>query len=294
MEKKRKSSVFQIVDIVIMILVMLTIVLPFMHIISVSISSKDAVRSLSVNFFPKGFNFEAYRDILSKNIFWRALFNTVLVTVGTTVASVTVNFMAAYALSKEFFAKKLVTYFFVFTMYFGGGLVPTFILMTNWLHLTNNYLAFILPSVVNVFYMIVIRSQIEAIPSSLSEAAVIDGATEFQVMVRIILPAMTATIAAIGMFVALAMWNMWYSVMLYSNKKEYWSLQYLLRNIVFEKQMISDQDNLANISAQSDIPYTSQNYQMAAIILVALPIVAIYPFIQKYFVKGIMTGAVKE
>ena len=164
--------------------------------------------------------------------------------------------------------------------------------MTNWLHLTNNYLAFILPSLVNVFYIIIMRSQIESIPPSLGEAAVIDGATEFQVMTKIILPTMTATIAAICMFVALGMWNMWYPVMLYSNRREYWSLQYFLRIVVFEKSMDYQTEGLAGISEAET--FNPQNYQMAAIILVALPVVAIYPFIQKYFVKGILVGSVKE
>jgi ABC-type sugar transport system, permease component len=291
MKKSRQDVVFQTVDIVVMILITLTIVLPFMHIFSVSISSDEAVKSMSVGFLPKGFNFSAYNEILNQKVFFRSLTNTVFITVITTGIALLVNFMAAYAFSKDFFGKKVFTYFFVLTMYFSGGLIPTFILMTNWLHLTNNFLAFILPSIVNVFYIIIIRSQIEAIPKSLSEAAVIDGANEFQVMTKIILPTMTATIAAIGMFVALNMWNMWYPVMLYSNRKDYWSLQYYLRSIVFEKLLDYDK---ANTAISVEPAFNPQNYQMAAIVLVALPIVAIYPFIQKYFVKGILVGAVKE
>ncbi len=292
MKKSRQEIAFQVTDVIIMILVLLTIVLPFMHIFSVSVSSDEAVTALSVGLLPKGFNVAAYKEILGQSVFLRSFANTVLVTIVTTAGSIFINFMAAYAFSKEFFAKRVITYFFVFTMYFGGGLIPTFILMTNWLHLTNNYLAFILPSLVNVFYIIIMRSQIESIPPSLGEAAVIDGATEFQVMTKIILPTMTATIAAICMFVALGMWNMWYPVMLYSNRREYWSLQYFLRIVVFEKSMDYQTEGLAGISEAET--FNPQNYQMAAIILVALPVVAIYPFIQKYFVKGILVGSVKE
>ena len=292
MKKSRQEIAFQVTDVIIMILVLLTIVLPFMHIFSVSVSSDESVTALSVGLLPKGFNVAAYKEILGQSVFLRSFANTVLVTIVTTAGSIFINFMAAYAFSKEFFAKRVITYFFVFTMYFGGGLIPTFILMTNWLHLTNNYLAFILPSLVNVFYIIIMRSQIESIPPSLGEAAVIDGATEFQVMTKIILPTMTATIAAICMFVALGMWNMWYPVMLYSNRREYWSLQYFLRIVVFEKSMDYQTEGLAGISEAET--FNPQNYQMAAIILVALPVVAIYPFIQKYFVKGILVGSVKE
>ena len=161
MKKSRQEIAFQVTDVIIMILVLLTIVLPFMHIFSVSVSSDEAVTALSVGLLPKGFNVAAYKEILGQSVFLRSFANTVLVTIVTTAGSIFINFMAAYAFSKEFFAKRVITYFFVFTMYFGGGLIPTFILMTNWLHLTNNYLAFILLSLVNVFYSIIMRSQIE-------------------------------------------------------------------------------------------------------------------------------------
>lgn len=292
MKRDKNEIVFQAFDGFLMAVVVSGIVLPFMHIISMSISSKEAVSSLSVGIFPKGVNFLAYGEILKQGIFIRSLLNTVFITVATSIISVFVNFMAAYGFSKEFYAKKFVTYVFVLTMYFSGGLIPTYILITKWLNLNNNYLAFILPALVNVFYIIIIRSQIEAIPLSLSEAAIIDGATEFQVMLYVILPTLSATIAAISMFVALNAWNMWYPVMLYSNKRDMWSLQYFLRAIVFEKLNEYMPNN--NIEAVSEAEISSPlNFQMAAIVLVALPIVSIYPFVQKYFVKGILTGSVK-
>jgi putative aldouronate transport system permease protein len=292
MKRNRGEFAFQAVDAFFMTVVVLLVILPFMHIASISVSSSKAVSSLSVGIFPKGFNLSAYIEILKQGIFIRSLANTVLITVLATVLSLTVNVMAAYGFSKEFYAKKPVTYAFVITMYFSGGLVPSYILITKWLHLNNSYLAFFLPSLVNVFYIIIIRSQIEAVPASLSEAAIIDGASEYQVLLHITIPAISATIAAIGMFTALAMWNIWYPVMLYSNKREMWTLQYFLRAVVFEKY-IEYMPN-SSVSAVSDAESASpMNFQNAAIILVALPIVSIYPFVQKYFVKGILAGSVK-
>lgn len=292
MKRNKGELAFQAVDVFTMTMVVLVIIIPFMHIVSVSLSNKDAVTSLSVGIFPKGFNLSAYTEILRKGIFIRSLLNTVFITITATIFSLIVNIMAAYGFSKEFYAKKLITYVFVITMYFSGGLVPLYILVTKWLNLNNNYLAFFLPAIVNVFYIIIIRSQIEAVPVSLSEAAIIDGASEYQVMLNIIVPAISATIAAIGMFIALSMWNLWFPVLLYSNKREMWTLQYFLRAVVFEKFLESMPSS--NVKAVSDAELINpMNFQMAAIVLVALPIVSIYPFVQKYFVKGILAGSVK-
>jgi len=199
--------------------------------------------------------------------------------------------MIAYALSKEFFfGKKLVTYFFVITMYFSGGLIPTYLVISNYLNLNNSYLAYILPSLVNVFYVIVVRSQLETVPQDLIDSGYIDGANEFRVLFNIILPVITPTIAAVSMFIALGRWNMWFPVLLYSTKENMWTLQYYLRNVVFGK-FLENTKNAPQMVDADIIP--PKNYQMASIILVALPIVSIYPFVQKYFVKGILAGSVK-
>ena len=178
-------------------------------------------------------------------------------------------------------------------MYFSGGLIPSYLLITKYLKLYNTYWALLIPGLVNVFYIIVIRSQIEAIPPSLSEAAIVDGANEFQVLINVIIPSVSATIAAIGMFLALSMWNMWFPVMIYTNKESLWTLQYFLRAVIFDKFLTAENTAVTNLFMDAtDI--TPQNFQMAAIVLVALPIVSIYPFVQKYFVKGILVGSVKE
>lgn len=291
-KKNKEEIVFQSVNVVLMAFVVLLIILPFMHIISVSVSSKAAVTAMTVGIFPKGFDLGAYKELLKQGLFFSSFKNTVFITVAATVLGLIINVLAAYGFSKEFYAKKVVTYLFVITMYFSGGLVPSYILVSKWLHLNNNYLAFILPGLVNVFYIIIIRSQIEAIPPSLSEAAIIDGASEFQVMFYVVIPAISATIAAISMFIALAMWNTWFPVMLYSNKRELWSLQYFLRAVIFEK---FNEYLPSATTVVSDVEIVNpMNFQNAAVILVALPIVAIYPFVQKYFVKGILAGSVKE
>lgn len=287
------QKAFNVFNIIFLIGISMTIILPMMHIISVSLSDKWSVTSLSVGIFPKGFRLDAYIEIVKKGLFIRSMINTVLITVVTVVLSLVVNIMAAYGFSKKFFLKKALSYYFVLTMYFSGGLVPTFLLIGKYLQLYNSYLAYILPVLANFFYIIIIRSQIEAIPPSLPEAATVDGANTSQVLIHIIIPVLLPTIAAIGMFIALAQWNMWYSVLLYTNKEEMWTLQYYLRAVVFEKILENDIMNINAMRQSLEDQVMPENFQMAAIVLVALPIVLVYPFIQKYFVKGIFVGSVK-
>ncbi len=233
---------------------------------------------------------KAYEEVLNYRSFFPSLRNSIIVTIAYIILGLFVNVMSAYAISKDFFGKKVINYYFVLTMYFSGGLIPTYILITNYLKLYNTYSAMVLPLVVNVFYIIVLRSQIEAIPKELSEASLIDGANEFQTLFAVILPSIKPTIAAVCMFLALGMWNMWYQFMLYTNRDSMWTLQYFLRMMVLSK-IIGTNKDLSLALVENDM--APENFQMAAIVVVALPIVAVYPFVQKYFVKGILVGSVK-
>jgi putative aldouronate transport system permease protein len=284
--------IFQVVNVTIMLMIMASIILPLMSIFSLSVSDRIAVSTMKVGLLPVGFNLGAYTKILSNALFQRSLINTVGITVFGTAISIIVITMMAYAMSKQyFFGKKFITYFMIITMYFSGGLIPSYLLMTKYLKLGNTYLAYILPALVNVFYVIVIRSQIEAVPGELFDSGSIDGAGEMRILFNIVLPVIAPTIAAISMFLALGKWNMWFSVLLYATDKKMWSLQFYLREVVFASFLESTTLTTGTSIDAEVIP--SENMRMASIILVALPIVAIYPFIQKYFVKGIMAGSVK-
>lgn len=291
MKKSLSEKIFQVFDIMLMVFIMSTIILPIMNIISVSFSSTKAVNSNSVGLFPIGFQTVAYKKILTDSVFLRSLINTVFVTSVGTLLSVIVITLAAYGLSKRFYGKKTITYFFIVTMYFSGGLIPTYLLVSKYLNMRDTLLAYMLPYLVNVFYLIVLRSQIESLPPSLMESAHIDGANEYQTLFMIVLPLLAPTIAAVSMFIALNKWNMWFPVLLYSSKNETWTLQYFLRAMVFDK-VLAAMSNPEYNADPSDMT-SPLNFQNASIVLVAAPIVMIYPFVQKYFVKGIITGAVK-
>ncbi|HCS73808.1 MAG TPA: carbohydrate ABC transporter permease [Clostridiales bacterium] len=295
MKKSTGRIAFDIINYTILILFALTIILPFAHIIAISLSEERAVVALSVSFWPKGFDTRAYRTILGDQLFISSFVNSVAITAAVTLAGLLVNVMAAYCFSKEFFGKKVFNYYFILTMYFSGGLIPTYLWMTRYLKLKDSYLALILPALVSVYYIIVIRSQIETIPKSLTEAARIDGATEAQTLFLIVMPTIVPTLAAIGMFIALGVWNSWFNVMIYIDDNKKWTLQYYLRKIVIEKTITTGMSEAALKMAElGTVDVRPENYQNAAIILVALPIVCVYPFVQKYFVKGILVGSVKE
>ncbi|NMB95492.1 MAG: carbohydrate ABC transporter permease, partial [Clostridiaceae bacterium] len=202
-----------------------------MHIIAVSLSEERALVEMSVSFWPKGFDTRAYKSILQDEIFLKSFINTIFIAGTVTLLGLIVNVMAAYGFSKEFFGKKFFNYYFILTMYFSGGLIPLYLLMTRYLKLKDSFLALILPALVSVYYIIVIRSQIETIPKSLIEAATIDGATEMQTLFKIVMPTIVPTLAAIGMFIALGSWNSWFNVMVYIDDNKKWTLQYYLRKI---------------------------------------------------------------
>ena len=289
MKRTTGEKWFQILNLFILILIAAVIVLPLFNIISISVSSKEAVTKGTVAFWPKGFNTDAYKMILGNPTYIRSLVNTVFITIVSTCIAIVIMLMVAYSLTREFLGKKFFVYFFVLTMYFSGGLIPTYLVVSKYLNLRNTYWALILPGLLTMFYIIVIRSQIERIPDSILEAAYIDGAGEYRIVFQIVLPLLIPTIAAVCMFIALAKWNSWFGAMIYTDHKEFWTLQYFLRVVVFDKFI-----NAANSTeALEESPVPEENFRMAAIILVAAPIVCIYPFVQKYFVKGIIAGGVK-
>lgn len=291
-KKSTGEVIFQIFNIFIMLIVMAVIILPLMNIFSLSVSDRIAVATMKVGLFPVGFNLDAYKKILTNGIFQRSLINTVFVTVVGTALSIVVITMMAYGMSKAyFFGKKFFTYYMIITMYFSGGLIPTYLLITKYLGLGNTYFAYILPAVVNVYYVIVIRSQILAVPGELFDSGSIDGASEMRILFNIVLPVIAPTIAAISMFLALGKWNFWFQVLLYARDNKMWSLQFYLREVVFASFLEATTQTIGDSVDAKVIP--AENMRMASIIIVALPVVAIYPFIQKYFVKGIMAGSVK-
>jgi putative aldouronate transport system permease protein len=289
------DKIIQVFIVIVLMLVLGTILFPVLHIVALSVSDRDAIISKTVTVYPVGFQTDAYKKVMGNSFFLRSVINTVGITVAGTVLAMLVSVLTAYALTRDFVGKRFIVYFFVITMYFSGGLIPTYIVLTSIFHLRNNFLVLILPGLVSMFYIIVVRSQIENMPSSVFEAAYLDGAREYQTVFHVVIPMIAPTIAAVSMFFALGFWNSWFNVMVYTDKSDMWTLQYFLRVVVFSKFISEYNNSLSSAMAMADrISIPEENFRMAAIVLVAAPIVAIYPFVQKYFVRGIISGAVKE
>ncbi|CAM4488329.1 carbohydrate ABC transporter permease [Paenibacillus phoenicis] len=268
---------------------------PFWNILIISLN--DATDSLRGNlyFWPREFTTASYITIFRNPEIWSALQVTALRTVIGTAVSIICISMLAYSLSKRYLLGwKYFSFFFVFTMYFGGGLIPTYMVIKA-LGLIDSFWVFIFPGLIGVFLMILVRTFIEQLPGEIEESAKIDGANDLQVFVRIVLPLCVPVLATIGLFLAIGHWNAWYDSYIYTYKPELKTLQAVLVKILNQFQtgaMMTDAQQLAQNAKR--IPVSSESIRMAVTMVATLPIIMVYPFVQKYFVKGIMMGAIKS
>ena len=270
-------------------LLCLTCIIPFLHVAAKSISSNSAVLSKQVYLWPKQLNFDAYRSIFRDGQMTHAMLYTILVTALFTGIGMIITTCAAYPLAmhglkgRGFFA-----FILMFTMYFGAGLIPTYLLYKD-LNLINTMWVLVLPLSFSPYNMLIMRSFIAStIPQSLYEAAELDGATHFQVLFRIVLPLSTSIIATLSLFYAVGRWNAYSDVQYYITRKNLQTLQYMLYNMVLNSgsEAIAIQEGAAQES-------TPEVLQAAAVMFATIPILLVYPFVQRYFVKGVMIGAVK-
>jgi putative aldouronate transport system permease protein len=267
-------------------------IIPFIMLLSGSFTSEHAIANYGYGLLPREFSLSAYKLLFKypQDII-RAYGVSIFITVSGTVLGLFLITMTAFVLSrKDFKYRNKLSFFFYFTTLFNGGLVATYIFMIKYLHLQDKYLALILPLMFNVFYLLIMRSFIKSIPESIIESAKIDGAGYFTIFIKIILPLSKAGLATIGLFIALDYWNDWYNAMLYITNYQKFPLQYLLYNMLSSTEAMSRISTAANVSA-ANMP--TQSLKLAMAVIATGPIILVYPFVQKYFVKGITVGAVK-
>lgn len=271
-------------------LVVIICVYPFWNIFIVSINdATDAIRG-GLYFLPRKLSFASYADILSRSTFMHSILVTLARTVIGTPLAVLVTTALAYVLSrKDLLFKKPITLLFIFTMYFGGGLVPYYMVLKN-LGMLDNFIVFIFPNLVSVYNMILVRNYIEGMPEALFEAAKIDGANDLVVFFRLVIPLSKPIIMTIALFVAIMHWNSWFDAYLYTNSQSLKTMQSILVEILNQYQT-TGANQAANRTGQGITP---DSIRMAATMVATIPIIMVYPFIQKYFVKGIMLGSVKS
>ncbi|HHV96621.1 MAG TPA: carbohydrate ABC transporter permease [Clostridiaceae bacterium] len=256
----------------------------------------------SVWLFPKGFSLLSYIKVLGNNYFWRSFFNSVFYVVLITLLNNLNSVLAGYALARKGLVfRKIIIVYLLIPMFFSGGLIPTFILMIN-LRLYNTIWAIIIPATVSVWNIILVRTYINTLPQSLSESAIIDGASDFRILFSIILPLVKPIVAVISLYTAIGVWNNWFNAMIYLPRKPEWHpLQMFLTRVLIWGEMQSTatysptdgldpelmKQSIINAAVGGQLKYT-------LIIVSSLPIILVYPFLQKYFIKGALLGSLKE
>ena len=291
MHMTKGEKVFNLFNLTLLSLLGLSMIYPFVY--SLSLSLSDAAGANSGGFFlvPKGFSLAAYKNIFSDEMLVTGYLNTVFRTVVGVVCTVFCCALCAYPLSRRCMPhRKKAIFLVLFTMMFGGGLVPNYLLY-NALGLINNRLVYILPMLLGAFNVILIKNYFEGIPESLHEAAEMDGASEWFIFTRIYFPLSKPVLATVAMFTAISHWNAWFDSMLFMTSEKKMVVQTFLQRIVIEGNMnMGDANMLANSITQ----FTPETIKAATVVITILPMMVIYPFVQKFFSKGIMIGGVKE
>ena len=294
--KNTDEKMMKVVSHVLLIVLCVFCVGSFLLVLGSSFQSESEIQKIGYRMIPHEFSLEAYKAVfMSPGMILDSYMVTIITTVVGTIIGLCISASAGYVISrKNYRYRKILSFFIFFTMLFNGGLVPTYILMTQWLHLKNTIWALILPLVVNAWYIILMRGFFQGIPDSIMEAARIDGASELRIFFGIVLPLSKPVLATIALFYALAYWNDWYQSLLYIDNQKLYKLQYLLMQILKKSQFLNSAAGQAVMGTGASTAYMpTLNLRMAMCVVAVGPLLIAFPFFQKYFVKGITVGSVK-
>lgn len=282
------SRIFDFCNVLFMLCLAFITLYPMYNIFIVSISSAEHIYAGTVNFLPKGINFDAYRMVFKNDSIWRSFGNSILYTTVGTAINVVCSAMCAYPLSrKDFYGRGFFTLFVAVTMFISGGMIPSY-LVVNQLRLINTMWAIVLPGAISTYNMIIMRTFFQNLPVSLQESAYLDGANDITILFKVVLPLSMPIIATMTLFYAVGHWNSYFNAMIYLNSKSKFPLQVLLREIVVAGNMADESADLT-----SNINIIAINFKYAVIVITVVPILIVYPFLQKHFTKGVMIGAIK-
>lgn len=279
------DRVFGTVNGFFLMVLLLLILLPLVHMLAVSVSDANLVLRGEITFIPSGINFKCYEALLGGSEIPRAYYNTIRYTFFGVLIDVAMTALCAYPLSRpNFYGRKFFNFFVVFTMLFNVGIVANFMIVFQ-LGIKNTVWAILLPTAINVYYMVIMRTFFQNIPEEIYQSAYVDGASDLRIFAQIILPISSPVIATMFLFYAVSHWNAYMPALLYLDHKELYPVQLILRNIVISGT-VSD-------NATTDTAFMTQGIKYAAIFVTIAPILCVYPFVQKYFTKGIMVGSLK-
>ena len=280
------SRLFDVVDVLIICLLLACVLIPLIHIVAASFSNPSLfVGHKGILLWPEGFSLASYQAVFKNTFLWTGYANTLFIVLVGTVLNVLLSMVAAYSLSRPYLkGRKVVIYLYVFMMIFNAGILPNYFQIKGY-GLLNTRWALILPTLVDTYNLIIMRTAFAGVPDSLEESAKLDGANAWTILWRIMAPLVKPTVAVITLYYAVSHWNSWFNAMLFLREKTQYPLQLILRQILI-------QNDTADMTAGADY-LISETIQYATVVVATLPILCIYPFVQKYFVKGVMIGAIK-
>ncbi|MBA2941408.1 carbohydrate ABC transporter permease [Paenibacillus sp. CGMCC 1.16610] len=277
------SVIFDTLNYTVMILLMLVMIYPLVYVFSASISDNALVSSGDVLLFPKKVTLVAYKQLAANSDLWISYWNTIRYTVVHVILTLITTAAMAYPLAKKWLpGRKLILMMAAFTLLFSGGMIPTFLVVQK-LGMLNSIWAIVLPSMISTWYLFIMRTFFEALPEELEDAATIDGCSSLQVFLRVVMPLSMPVMATIGLFTAVNQWNAFFDALIYLNDRSMYPLQIMLRNILVAGTTIQGEGDMSLL----------QTMKYAIIMMATLPILCVYPFIQKYFVQGTMIGGIK-
>lgn len=289
---KKKVHSFQIINGIILTLLMIVCLYPFLYVVFASFSEPwELVKHKGLLFGPLGFSLKGYEAVLKNRSILTGYITTLVNLFAGTALNIVLTLLAAYAVSrKNFMLKKPVVIMIVFTMFFNSGIIPRFLVVKS-LGLYNTRLSMILPTAINVFNLVIMRTAIEALPDSLEEAAVLEGANDFDILFKIVMPLIKSTIAVLVLYYGVAHWNQWYQALMYVRSRDKFPLQLVLREILIGNS--TESMAVGGVDSSGESAVIGEVIKYATIVVSTLPILTIYPLLQKHFVKGVMVGAVK-
>ncbi|MDG4810535.1 carbohydrate ABC transporter permease [Micromonospora sp. WMMD1120] len=284
----RGYRIFRVVNTIVLLGVVAVTLFPFLNIVARSLSDEASIIAGKVTIIPRGFDLTAYDLVTSDAMFWTNYRNTVVYTVVATLISIVLTTCYAYVLSKpQLKGRGFLVGVALFTMFFSGGLIPNYVLVTS-LGMKNTIWAVVIPNAISVFNLLVMKAFFESLPSELEEAAAVDGLNTYGILLRIVLPLSKAIIATMVLFYAVAFWNSWFTAFLYIDKQDLLPVTVYLRNLIAGATSAESSG-----AADADKVQAAATLQAVTIVLTTLPILAVYPFVQRYFVRGVLLGAVK-
>ena len=289
--KKKKVSTFDVVNTIILILLMIVCLYPFIYVIFASFSDPwELSMHKGVLLKPLGFTLAGYKAVFENRSIWTGYGTTLFNLVIGTGINILLTLLAAYGISRNTLLKKPLTILIVITMFFNSGIIPRFLVVKS-LGLYNTRMAMILPTAINVFNLIIMRTAMESVPKELEEAAVMDGASHFTILFKIFTPLIKSTIAVLVLYYGVAHWNQWYQALLYIQGRDKYPLQLVLREILIGSA--TEGMTAGAVDSLGEGFMLGETIKYATIIVATVPILSIYPMLQKHFVKGVMVGAVK-